>query len=301
MFALKIWGCRGGIASGCYNDEEEGIKFSSIKYGAATSCYEIRINKQTIIVDMGTGARALGNTLLKKAGKNPINAIVFFTHAHWDHIQGFPYFKPFFWSKNSFSLFGPHKTKISKPVNTTLETILAGQQMYPNFPVQLQEMTATLKFTDIGEGTKLKFRKNPTDGEYKALEDFNVLPIGLSHPDGCFGYRFEYKKHAIVIATDNEHFSEINTNITKLAKNADVMVLDAQYTDEQYKTRLGWGHSTPEMAVREAEAANVKHLLITHHDPDNDDDELDRREKSIKSEKLKVEFAKERMLVKVLD
>lgn len=248
MFLVRFWGVRGSIPM-------PGPRTAQI--GGNTTCLEVRAGNDLIIFDAGTGIRGLGNALLKEM---PVQARMFFTHLHWDHIQGFPFFLPAFVRGNRFDLYG-----VRKLTNTLAETLI-GQMNYPNFPVSLDEMGAQIDFHDLQEGESV------TVGEAVVT---NTL---LNHPGGVHAYRVDYKGHSAVFATDTEHYSCLDPRLVKLAAGADLLIYDAMYTTDEYRgangglPRLGWGHSTWEEGVKVAREAQVGQLVLFHHDPDHDDE-----------------------------
>jgi phosphoribosyl 1,2-cyclic phosphodiesterase len=247
MFMIHFWGVRGSIPV-------PGSTTAQI--GGNTSCIEVRAGSEILIFDAGTGLRQLGNKLL---GELPVVARMFFTHLHWDHIQGFPFFAPAFIKGNRFDLFGARK------ISSTLTETLAGQMNFPNFPVSLAEMGAQMNFHDLHEG------------EAVACGDAVISNAKLNHPGGVFAYRVDFGGHSMVIATDTEHYSCLDQKLASLAEGADVLVYDAMYTPEEYQgsdeltARTGWGHSTFEKGIEVARAARVRKLVLFHHDPDHDD------------------------------
>ena len=247
MFTVRFWGVRGSIPV-------PGPSF--VEIGGNTSCIEVRAGSELLIFDAGTGLRALGNKLMQEL---PVVARMFFTHVHWDHIQGFPFFVPSFVKGNRFDLFGARK------LSATLAETLAGQMNFPNFPVSLNEMAARMNFHDIHEG------------EAVACGDAVITNAQLNHPGGVFAYRVDFGGHAVVIATDTEHYSCLDRKLVDLAEGADLLVYDAMYTPEEYvgdgelMPRTGWGHSTWEEGIKIADAARVRDLVLFHHDPDHDD------------------------------
>ncbi len=247
MFFIRFWGVRGSIPV-------PGPK--TVNIGGNTSCIEVRAGSEILIFDAGTGIRALGNTLMREL---PIVARMFFTHVHWDHIQGFPFFAPAFIKGNRFDLFGGRK------ISATLAETLAGQMNFPNFPVSLAEMAAQMNFHDLHEG------------EAVACGDAVISNKQLNHPGGIFAYRVDFAGHSVVLATDTEHYSCTDRKLTELAEGADVLIYDAMYTPDEYAgsaesmPRTGWGHSTWQEGVKVAREARVKKLVLFHHDPDHDD------------------------------
>jgi len=252
QFTVHFWGVRGSIAS-------PGAE--TVRYGGNTSCVEMRVGSKRLIFDGGTGLRMLGNALMSQL---PAEAYLFFTHSHWDHIQGFPFFVPAFVRGNRFHIHGS-----IAPNGSTIEQRLNDQMLHPNFPVPLQVMGADLKFYDLEIGETIQ------------IEDISVETALLNHPGEAVGYRVNWRQYAAAYITDTEHFPDrLDENVMRLARNADVMIYDATYTDEEYhskaSSKVGWGHSTWQEAIKVAKAANVKRLVIFHHDPMHNDDFLDR-------------------------
>jgi len=250
---VTFWGVRGSIPTP--GPETVGI-------GGNTSCVEIRAGKAILIFDGGTGLRLLGKKL---APEMPLHAHIFFSHVHWDHIQGFPFFDPAFVPGNTIHLYGGNN------VSRTLEETLAGQMDHPSFPVHLTEMGAKMTFNDMFEGQVLEI----PDG----LGGHVKITTGRgNHPNGVWAYRIEHGGHSVVYATDTEHYAIVDPKLTKLARNVDVLIHDAQYTPEEYagtspngRPKTGWGHSTYSEAAKLATAAGAKRLILFHHDPMQDD------------------------------
>lgn len=251
QFLVRFWGVRGSIAC-------PGAP--TVRYGGNTSCIEMLVGDHRLIFDGGTGLRELGVSLLRHM---PLEANLFFTHSHWDHIQGFPFFVPAFVKGNRFNIYGT-----IAPNGSTIEQRLNDQMLHPNFPVPLQIMGADLKFHDIDIGETVN------------LGDVVVENALLNHPGESVGYRVSCQGKAAAYITDTEHFPDrLDENVLALARDADVMVYDATYTDAEYNdpksSKIGWGHSTWQEGVKIAKAANVKTLVIFHHDPAHDDDFMD--------------------------
>lgn len=247
MLVVRFWGVRGSIPV---------PGSATTRMGGNTSCVEVRAGSEILIFDAGTGARLLGNALLQE---QPITARMFFTHVHWDHIQGFPFFAPAFEAGNRFDLYGGNK------VDRTLAEILRGQMNFLNFPVSLDQMGSEMAFNDLDEDTLLSFG------------DVTVSIASLSHPGGVYAYRVECGGHAVVFATDVEHGTAYDQKLVDLARDVDLLIYDAMYTPEEYEgiggvpSRRGWGHSTWEQGIQVARSARARRLVLFHHDPDHDD------------------------------
>jgi phosphoribosyl 1,2-cyclic phosphodiesterase len=258
MFSVRFWGVRGSIPT-------PGP--TTVKYGGNTPCIEIRAGSELIIIDGGSGLRCLGQQLLSEM---PVVARMFFTHFHWDHIQGFPFFTPTFIKGNRFDLFGSNK------LSGTLAETLSGQMNFPNFPVSLSDMAAQISFHDLREG------------EAVACGNAVITNAQLNHPGGVFGYRVEFGGHSVVVATDTEHYSCPDPKLVELADGADVLIYDSMYSPEEYRgdgdnaSKTGWGHSTWEEGIKVADAARARKLVLYHHDPEHDDAFIDRLEANAK-------------------
>jgi phosphoribosyl 1,2-cyclic phosphodiesterase len=252
QFTVQFWGVRGSIPS-------PGLH--TVRYGGNTPCIEMQAGGKRLIFDGGTGLHVLGQSLLRQM---PIEAHIFFTHSHWDHVQGFPFFTPGFVRGNDFHIYGA-----IAPDGSTVEQRLNDQMLHPNFPVPLQIMQANLDFHNVKAGEPIK------------INDIIVETAPLNHPGEAVGYRVNWRDGAAVYITDTEHFPDkLDENVMWLARNADILIYDSTYTDDEYHSpkspRIGWGHSTWQEAVKIAKAANVKTLVIFHHDPAHDDEFLDR-------------------------
>ncbi len=275
-FAVNFWGVRGSIAS---------PGESTVKYGGNTPCVEVQAGGEHLIFDGGTGIRVLGQSLL---AKTPVQGHLFFTHSHWDHIQGFPFFIPAFIKGNEFHIYGA-----IAPDGSTIEKRLNDQMRHPNFPVPLQIMGADLHFVDIGIGEAVKLDSGVV------IE--NAL---LNHPGQAIGYRVNWNGHAVAYVTDTEHFPDrLDPNVLALADQADVLIYDATYTDEEYHSpktsKVGWGHSTWQEAVKVAEKAQVKTLVIFHHDPLHDDNFLDQMGRDVAAAFPQGIMAREGMTIQI--
>ncbi|GAB4113234.1 MAG: MBL fold metallo-hydrolase [Sandaracinaceae bacterium] len=250
--SVRFWGVRGSIAS-------PGRDMLGV--GGNTSCVEVRYGDDVLILDAGTGIRALGDQLLRERVGH---VSVLLSHLHWDHIQGLPFFLPAWLPSSRLDVIGAAST--SSP-HIGLKESLSMQMQPPHFPVRLSDMGALLGFRQIESGQEL------TIGEVK------VTARRLNHPGGVTGYRIEAGGRAIVYATDTEHYACPDPYLVKLAKDADLLVYDAMYTEAEYRgeigpSKVGWGHSTWEAGVAVADAARVGQLVLFHHDPQRTDREV---------------------------
>jgi phosphoribosyl 1,2-cyclic phosphodiesterase len=252
-FFVRFWGVRGSIAC-C----DSGIS----RYGGNTSCLEVRCGERLMMFDAGTGFRYLGNSLMAQPLSLPSNldADLFLTHTHFDHVCGLPFFKPAFLPTNRFRIFAGHLLP-----DTTVRRVLQDMMMAPLFPVPLQIFEAEVTFHDFYAGETLTPR-----------EGITVRTAPLNHPNGATGYRIEYGGRSICYLTDTEHIIEQpDENILELIEGADIVIYDSMYTDTEFTGRAGWGHSTWTEGMRLCEQAGAKQFVIFHHHPEHDDDLLD--------------------------
>jgi phosphoribosyl 1,2-cyclic phosphodiesterase len=250
-FQVRFWGVRGSIAT-------PGP--ATARYGGNTSSIEVRCGGRLIMLDAGTGLRTLGNLLVAEA---PLDTDIFFTHTHFDHVCGLPFFKPFFQAQNSFRLWAGHLGS-----GMTLHRVLREFMMAPLFPVPPEVFKAKMEYRDFKGGDTLALESAP---------GIAVRTAVLNHPDGATGYRIEFGGKSVCYVTDTEHVPGIpDKNVLALIAGADIVIYDCMYTDEEYaKSYVGWGHSTWQEAVRLCTSAGVKKLVVFHHDPDHNDDRLD--------------------------
>jgi phosphoribosyl 1,2-cyclic phosphodiesterase len=245
---IRFWGTRGSIPA-------PGP--ATVRYGGNTSCAEIRFGEQIIILDAGTGIRELGLALQREFSSRPIRADLFVGHTHWDHIQGFPFFEPAYAAGNEFRLYS------TKP----LERALAMQMGCDYFPVTVADMRARHTFVELADPVIL----GPVRVEHEQL----------NHPGGAVGFRVSAGGKAVVYLSDHEPASHSGPGadgrrIEHFVRDADLLICDAQYTEQEYSVRRGWGHGTFEHAMKLARRAGVRRLALWHHDPLRDDDSLDR-------------------------
>lgn len=255
-FTVRFWGTRGSIAT---------PGSATVKYGGNTACTEVRCGEQLLILDAGTGIRPLGLSLLKEFQDRPIKAHIFVGHTHWDHIQGFPFFAPAFVFGNEFTIYSLHGA--GKP----LEKVFRGQMDSDYFPVHLSDMKAKLQFCELESDVR--------------LEETVVSHTFLNHPGLAIGFRITSNGRSLVYVSDHETFgrlvpggdgpNERDLEIARFAGKAELLICEAQYTEEEYKQKKGWGHSTFLDALERAAQARVERLAIFHHDPSHDDAFMD--------------------------
>ncbi|MCU0699557.1 MAG: MBL fold metallo-hydrolase [Myxococcaceae bacterium] len=249
---VRFWGVRGSVAS-------SGSHVARI--GGNTSCLEVESHGHRLILDAGTGLRQLGETLLPK---QPIAATMLFSHLHWDHVQGFPFFTPAYLPSSQFVLYGP-----GADGEQQLRSVLARQMEPPNFPVPLSAMRAQLDFRSARPGAIIE------------TGPFRITPVELPHPQGCIGYHIEADGRRFAYCTDVELTLEaLDGRLGRILEGVDALVLDAQYTPDEYEGRVGppkkgWGHSTMIEAARIAKATDAQRLFLFHHDPAHSDDQVE--------------------------
>jgi phosphoribosyl 1,2-cyclic phosphodiesterase len=241
---LKVWGARGAIPTPVA---------ANLGYGGNTTCIEVRHpGLPPIIFDGGSGVRELGTALMQEFPDGG-ECHIFFTHFHWDHIQGLPFFAPVYhpgWRLHFHSVHDP----------SVLQGYLTGQMCAPYFPVTMPVAQATMIYSRVPEAGM-------------QIGEMSLRRFPLQHPNGAHGYRIDVARHSIVLAFDHEHGDEaVDGGIIEQAAGADILIYDAQYTAAEYEAHRGWGHSTWEHAVRMAQAAGARQLMLFHHDPTHSDD-----------------------------
>jgi phosphoribosyl 1,2-cyclic phosphodiesterase len=255
-----------------------------LKFGGNTTCLQLLIPEanRVFIIDAGTGIRDLGKDLVDMGPvKNSID--IFFTHFHWDHIQGFPFFAPAYDPDMSINITTLGKGRDINNLKDIFDTQM--QRIY--FPVQLDKMGATFGFQNYDQENK----------RLKNMDGYNIIvkAIRHNHPGGAYTYRFEMEGKSFVFCTDIEHVNGIDQNIVDFTKGTDLLIHDAQYTAEELKDKGGWGHSSYDQAIRVAELAGVGQLVVTHHDPDHDDAFLCKMEHLCRKRFADMVFAREKM------
>jgi phosphoribosyl 1,2-cyclic phosphodiesterase len=262
---VRFWGTRGSIPT-----PGQAAK----KYGGNTTCIEVRVDDTVFICDAGTGIRELGVDLLTRNGGAPVVGHFLFSHTHWDHIQGFPFFTPAYSPKNTFFVYGLHEG------DRRTYDLLSGQMSSDYFPVDFKQLRANIIADHLDDG------KRKIDG-------VSIQFTEQIHQGKCWAYSFEKDGVKVVFATDNEidlqlgdaeqpvraphEPRQLPEHLVAFCKGADLLICDGQYTDDEYPSRIGWGHPRATTVVDLAIAAGAKNLAITHHDPMQSDVDVDRK------------------------
>ena len=262
--SLKFWGVRGSIPS-------PGGR--TVFYGGNTSCVEVRVGDEIIILDAGTGIRGLGKSLELEFKNRPIAVSVLITHTHWDHIQGFPFFIPAYNARNSVTIYG------FEGARQGLQSALSVQMDSPYFPVSLEKMPGQIQFYEL-KNLQFKVGSVPVHAQF------------LNHPGVCTGYRIFTRGGSICYLPDVELFPEHivdaapndatdsgfpgtqNEKLIEFIRGAEVVVMDSQYNVAEYHEHSGWGHSCVADVVAVAVRAGDKRLYLFHHDPDHSDEDV---------------------------
>ncbi len=297
---IKYWGVRGSIPTPGKD---------TVIYGGNTSCVSVEADDTILIFDAGTGMRVCGNYLLSKGKK--ISGKIFISHTHWDHIQGFPFFVPAYIPGNKFVMYGPP----SDIQDQSLKQIMEFQTKYEYFPISLSQLGADITYIDCKEG-KVE------------CDNFEIYTCRINHPVACLAYKIIHDGKIFIYGGDHEPFRNIyrdspegeemdedllndldenakeqNLKIINFCKDADFVSWDGQYTEEEYQTKKGWGHSSHKADIELAEHASIKHIYLTHHEPMNSDQKLAQFENELKkqaSEKgFLLDFAKEGMEIEL--
>jgi phosphoribosyl 1,2-cyclic phosphodiesterase/DNA-binding response OmpR family regulator len=257
---VTFWGTRGSIS-------KPGP--TTLRYGGNTSCVEVRSSRGTrIVLDCGTGAHGLGQHLMAVAEGTPVDGHLLISHTHWDHIQGVPFFAPFFQAGNTWNIYGP------RGLDNSIRETLSGQMQYSYFPVTTDQMGAAVEYHDLVEGVL-------------EIDDITITTQYLNHPALSLGYRLEVDGAALVYASDHEphhralavggdlSVSAADVHHAAFFEGADLLIHDAQYVAAEFPERVGWGHSTVEYVVAAARHAGVARTALYHHDPGRDDESID--------------------------
>lgn len=246
---VKFWGVRGSLAA-------PGAR--TLRYGGNTSCVEVRCGGRLLILDAGTGLRELGKTL----GAAPaVDADILLSHCHADHLCGLPFFAPCYSAASSLRLWAGNLVP-----DYRLSEVVGSMMAPPLFPIGYDVFKAKLEFRDFPAGEVLATAPGVV-----------VRTIRLNHPHGATGYRIEYGGRALGYVTDHEQGdAAFDLPLTAFVRGLDVLIYDCTYTERELEAHIGWGHSSWQQGLRLAEAAGVGQFCLFHHDPDHDDDLLDR-------------------------
>jgi len=261
---FTFWGTRGSIPT----PSNPGSPTHG--YGGDTTCVSLEWGQDgLLIVDAGTGIRRAGFHWLRSGRKK---YTILFTHAHWDHLQGFPFFAPAYIEGNHIEILSPRLP--GRPSGNIIQKALFAQQEEPYFPAGFPELKAHFTFREVQPGEEMKFASGK--------DVLRVQSALTRHPGGCFAYRLDGPgqggERSLVFATDNEPPIDPASPLIKLTRGADLLICDGQYTDEEHEKRRGWGHGTPTLCLEEAAIAKAKRLLVTHFDPGHTDSQLETME-----------------------
>jgi phosphoribosyl 1,2-cyclic phosphodiesterase len=247
--SVKFWGVRGSIPC-------PGA--GTARYGGNTPCVEIRCGEHILIFDAGTGIRPLGNAL---AGAAPgADFDILLSHCHIDHVVGLPFFAPLFVKEQLVRVWAGN-LRPACGVEDAVRKLLG----FPFFPLQVEALLATVEFRDFHAGDTIEIRSGVT-----------LRTAPLNHPGGATGYRIEHGGRSVAYITDIEIGNgPIDPAVLALARDVELMILDATYTDEELPSHIGWGHSSWQQGIRLADAAGARKLCLFHHDPDHDDNAMD--------------------------
>lgn len=270
--SIRFWGVRGSYPSATQ---------STVRYGGNTSCVEVRLGGEIFVLDAGTGIRALGKSISDP--DRPIHLLV--SHTHWDHVMGLPFFTPLYAPGNELHVYTLQRHRAS------VRDVFAALWSEPLFPVRFAELATEMCFHDVGAPDEFK------------VGAVTVRTARLNHPYLAVGYRLEHRGRAVAYVTDTAPFSdllletgaiidrpdlslpmpeatratltEMERRVLDLARGADVLIYDSQFTDEEYLARPHWGHSTPAIGLAIAKAARAGILVLFHHAPERSDQALD--------------------------
>lgn len=278
MTRVTFWGVRGSIPT-------PGA--GTVRYGGNTSCVEVRVGRQIIILDAGTGLRPLGRELLAESGGHPLNLTLLLTHTHWDHIQGLPFFGPIYNSRCRLKIWG------CEGARKGLTGILTGQMESTYFPVSFGTLPSNI---EIHELKKFDFK----------IGSIRVKAMRANHPGVCVGYKLFTPHGTIAYFPDNEsRVGGPDRGMIEFLRDTDVLILDSQYDSTEYKQHAGWGHGCVDDSVELALRANVKRLCLFHHEPDHSDKQMDallnhaRKLVTKQKTKLQVDAAREGMVIEL--
>ncbi|MCP3981012.1 MAG: response regulator [bacterium] len=255
--AIKFWGVRGSLPVPGKH---------TVRYGGNTTCVTLELNgDQFFIFDAGSGIKTLSNELMRKADR-PCEAKIFISHPHADHINALPFFAPLYESNNRFEIFGAANGR------SGVRELLGAQMNGVYHPLTLHDLGASVSFHDLQEGCV-------------QVDGVEVRTMLLNHPGNCLGFRVEHRECSICYVTDNElfpsdlpqHDAAYADRLLRFVEGSHVLITDCTYTDEEYVTKVGWGHSCSREVAELAHRAAVDALYLIHHDPDQTDDDVERK------------------------
>jgi len=274
-FTVTFWGVRGSIPT-------PGM--GTARYGGNTACVELNVAGERLIFDGGTGLRVLGKHLQHVTG---VNAHIFFTHTHWDRIQGFPFFIPAFRQSNCFHIYGA-----TGLTGASIKQRLMDQMVLPHFPVSLRAMESDLNFHNIEAGSVIP------------IKEIAVETLPLNRLNGALGYRINWQGLSVVYATDTAHIFQHKDGLAHLAYDADLLIIDAVYIDDAYfdprQTAASRSFDQWHACVDAALGAGAKQILVFHHDPTHEDDFLDNVADEMSATYSNVKIAREGMTLNLL-
>jgi phosphoribosyl 1,2-cyclic phosphodiesterase len=259
---LRFWGVRGSIPA-------PGPE--TAHYGGNTSCIELRLGNEVLILDAGSGIRRLGLSLAGEREAKPLQTTLLISHTHWDHIQGLPFFRPAYDRESQMRILGAAGTR------ERLQTALVRQMDPIQFPIPLECLRGIAEIDEFASATT-------------SIGSFRVQTIGLNHPGGCTGFRITFGGHSVAYLPDHESYRmatespdavvaatarKAEEELLEFLAGCDLLVLDSQYTRAEYQARVGWGHGCVADSVSLALRAAVGRLVLFHHDPNHDDAEID--------------------------
>ena len=284
---MRFWGVRGSIP--CPGPETVG-------YGGNTSCVELRLGNEVLILDAGSGIRPLGLSLARELATQSLDLTLLISHTHWDHIQGLPFFRPAYAPSNRIRILGAAGTR------DRLQAALVSQMNPLQFPIALDSLAGIAAIDEFG-------------AETTTIGSFAVRTISLNHPGGCTGFRLTADGVSIAYLPDHEPYqvalASSDANVAAAAESAqsallefledcDLLILDSQYDRTEYPSHIGWGHGCLDESVALALRARVGSLFLFHHDPEHDDEKIDamlaqaRRQVAESGSQMRVEAACER-------
>ncbi|MBF0212737.1 MAG: response regulator [Magnetococcales bacterium] len=258
---VRYWGVRGTLPV-------SGSK--ALQYGGNTSCVSVEFARgELLIFDAGSGIKRFSDFLLAQK-RTRLEAKIYISHPHWDHINALPFFRPLYQQGNEIEICGASHGDID------MRELIVAQMDGIYFPTKINEFAARVYFRNLREES------------FRVSDRITMHTMLLNHPGNCLGYRVEYRGRSVCYITDNEIYPKESSHhnahyVAKLAdfvRGTDLLIIDATYTDKEYAGRLHWGHSAITPVVELAHRAQVKALHLFHHDPDQNDEAIAAKERS---------------------